>query len=80
MSLKRPRSDAELYSNSVGKEYRSNDEMIWILFQLSDSSFGGSLSHSMSLESAFQHHLISKSTESLRFYVMKLLEQVTSIR
>lgn len=51
----------------------------WIATQICDSSFGGSLSHSMGLESAFHLGILKMSSESIRDYLHQLLDQVSTL-
>ena len=49
---------------------------LWLVFQISDSSFGGSLCHSLGLESALSHGLIQRRSDSLNKYIKGVIGQV----
>lgn len=49
---------------------------VWFALQICDASFGGSLSHSMGLESAIHHNIVSKaSPQSLEKHIILIIEQ-----
>ena len=52
------------------------EDALWIALQICDSSFpGGSFAHSLGLESALHHNLVSVAVGTLDLFVFATLEQ-----
>ena len=63
-------------TETMADEKLTYDEL-WYCLQLSDSAFGGSLSHSMGLESALHFGYVEKTMESFRKFIFSIIEQVS---